>query len=638
MRQFSARLGCCLIAVCGLVAATVSAAPLTPAQKKELTDITGDVTKVRSLITRKKTDEAQQALDDAEARLKQLITDAQLMEDDRQLLAVRKQLEIQKGLLAKATGKGGAAVGVSFAKDVAPILSAKCDNCHSDARASGGLKLESFATMKAGGRSGPVLVPGNPQGSLIMQRLTANNPQARMPRNGEPLSQEEIRTIFQWIAGGAQFDGTEESVSLSVLTVNPDLAKEKLVITKATGNEKVSFVRDIAPTFVNTCGGCHNDNQRRGGLSLATFEKVMTGGQSGRVIVGGKPEESRLWRLVNADDTPVMPQGNMTGITRKFHADLRTWITEGAKFDGNDPKKPLRDLIPSQADLIAEKLAKLSPAEWIEKRKTDSKELWRKTFPQGREPQLVETDDFIALGDVSTRRLEEVGGWAQEQAASLRTMFNVKDQPLFKGKLAIFVFNDRFGYEEFNSSIHRRQVPREVVGHSDVTTAQEQAFAAVEDIGDEPSPTNPGLHLNVVEQVTGAFLKRDGGNLPDWLIRGTGLAIAAGKSGAANPYIGELRGAAGDALRKSNIANPADVFNDGQFSPADIGPIGYVLVEFLLKQGGPAAFGQLVRRFQAGDNAAEAIRTAYRTDPRQLATAFAAAAGSAAPGRPKKKS
>jgi hypothetical protein len=410
-----------------------------------------------------------------------------------------------------------------------------------------------------------------------------------------------------------------------------------VVIAKATGNEKVSFVRDIAPTFVNTCGGCHNDNQRRGGLSLATFEKAMAGGESGRVIVPGKPSESRLWRLVNADETPVMPQGNMTGITRTFHANLRTWITEGAKFDGNDAKKPLRDLIPSQADLIAEKLAKLSPEEWLAKRKTDSKELWRRTFPQGGEPTIVETDDFLVLGDVSQRRLEQVGGFAQDHAASLRTMFNVKDEPLFKGKLAIFVFKDRFGYEEFNSSIHRRQVPREVLGHSDVTTAQEQAFAAVEDIGDETSTTSPGLELSVIEHVTGAFLKRDGGSLPDWLTRGAGLAIAAGKSGTTNPYIGELRSAAGEALRKSNINNPAELFNDGQFSPADIGPIGYAMVEFLLKQGGAAPFGQLVRRFQAGDNAQEAIRTAYRTDARQLATAFANSVGSAGPGRSKKK-
>ncbi|HUQ72466.1 MAG TPA: c-type cytochrome domain-containing protein [Planctomycetaceae bacterium] len=636
MRCSSARLGLGLVVVLGLAGTFVWAAPLTPPQKKELADITSDVGKVRSLITRKKTEEAQQALDDAEARLKKLIEEAMLANDDRQLIAVHKQIEIQKGLLAKATGKG-AAPAVSFAKDVAPILANKCDNCHDATRASGGLRMESYATLEAGGRNGPVLVPGNPGASLIVQRITAANPMARMPRNAEALSQEEVRTIAAWIAAGAPFDGTEKTVSLALLTVNPDLAKEKVVIAKATGNEKVSFVRDIAPTFVNTCGGCHNDNQRRGGLSLATFEKAMAGGQSGRVIVPEKPNESRLWRLVNADDTPVMPQGNMTGITRKFHADLRTWITEGAKFDGNDAKKPLRDLIPSPADLIAEKLAKLSPEQWIEKRRTDSKELWRRTFPQGGEPSIGETEDFVVMGDVSQRRLEQVGGFAQEHAAALRTMFNVKDTPLFKGKLAVFVFKDRFGYEEFNSSIHRRQVPREVLGHSDVTTAQDQAFAAVEDIGDETSTTSPGLELNVIEHVTGAFLKRDGSNLPDWLTRGTGLAIAAAKSGAGNPYIGELRGAAGEALRKSNINNPADVFNDGQFSPADVGPIGYVLVEFLLKQGGAGPFGQLVRRFQAGDNAPEAIRTAYRTDARQLATAFATSAGSAGPARPKKK-
>jgi hypothetical protein len=339
---------------------------------------------------------------------------------------------------------------------------------------------------------------------------------------------------------------------------------------------------------------------------------------------------------VNADETPVMPQGNMTGITRKWHADLRTWITEGAKFDGIDAKRPLRDLIPSEADLLAEKLAKLSPEEWVEKRRTDSKELWRRTFPQGREPQIAETDDFLIFGDVSQRRLEQVGEWAQEHAVTLRTTFNVKDQPLFKGKLAVFVFNDRFGYEEFNSTIHRREVPREVLGHSDVTTAQERAFAAVEEIGDETSPTSPGLQLNVVENVTGAFLKRDGANLPDWLTRGAGLAIAAGKSGTGNPYIADLRGAAAEALRKSNITNPADVFNNGQFSPADVGPVGYLLVDFLLKQGGAGPFGQLVRRFQAGDSPQEAIRAAYRTDPRQLGTAFANAAGSVPP-RARKK-
>jgi hypothetical protein len=175
------------------------------------------------------------------------------------------------------------------------------------------------------------------------------------------------------------------------------------------------------------------------------------------------------------------------------------------------------------------------------------------------------------------------------------------------------------------------------VGHSDVTVAQDRAFAAVQDIGDDASPASPGLHLSVVDHVTGAFLARSGGRMPDWLTRGTGLAIAASKSAAGNPYIASLRGQAGDALRKSNLNDPADVFNDGQFSPADIGPIGYVLVDFLLRQGGGAApFGQMVKRFQAGDNPAQAIQAVYRTPPRQLGASFVQSAGIATGGTKKK--
>lgn len=603
----------------------VMAAPPTPAQRKELGELTSDVRKVPSLISRKKTEEAQAALDEVEKQLEALLGAAEFPENDRQVAALRKQIEIQKAALAKAAGGKGApaAAAISFAKDIAPILVDKCGNCHDAQRASGGLCLENFAALERGGRTGPLLVPGNPNNSLLLARLTAPNPMQRMPRNDEPLTQEELRKIATWIAAGAVFDGTEKNVALSLLKANPMLATEKVTIAKPTGNETVSFVKDIAPTFVTTCGGCHNAGPTpRGGFSLSTFERLMAGGESGKVIVPGKPDESRLWRLVNADDTPVMPQGNMARITRKWHADLRTWITEGAKFDGSDAKRPLAELIPTPEQLLAEQMAKLTPEQWTEKRLIDSQALWQRTFPQGDEAALHQTDNFIVLGDVAPRRLEEVGRWAEEQATTLRTMFNVKDQPLFKGKLAIFVFKERFGYEEFNNTVHRRQVPPEVSGHSDVTAAQAQAFAAVQDLGDDATSTKPNLQLNVLEHVTGAFLKRDGGNLPDWLARGAGLAIAAGKSGANNPYIMDLHARAGAALQKSNLQNPGDLFNNGQFSPADVGPIGYSLVEFLLKQGGAPAFGQLVRRFQAGDAPQAALQNAYRSDARQLGAAF----------------
>lgn len=617
--------------------AWLSAAP-TPAQKKELGDISSDIRKVASLVSRKKFDEAEAAIKEAEERLDKLMKEGQLPETEPQVRVLQRLIETQQGVLAKASGGKAGVVAVSFTKDVAPILVAKCDNCHSDDRGAGGLKLESFASMKLGGRNGPVLVPGNPANSLIIRRITAPTPQGRMPKDAEALDEKEIKAIGAWIAAGAKFDGQDEGVALSLLSKNPDAVKQpKAEIVKATGNEKVSFTRDIAPTLVYTCGGCHGANNPRGGLSMVSFEKLMAGGESGGVIKPGKPDESRLWRLVNADEEPIMPQGNMSRITRKWHGDLRTWITEGAKFDGNDPKRLLRDLIPTPEQLKTEELAKLSPDQWHEKRLKDSKDLWTQSFPQAGEPGIVETADFIVVGDVAPRRLEEVGAWAQEHAANLRTMFSVKEEPLFKGKLSLFVFKDRFGYEEFNSTIHRRQVPREVQGHSDVTTAQDRALAGVEDIGDNVTANSPGLHLSVIEHVTGAFLKRGGGTMPDWLIRGTGLALAGSKSAEAAPYMQALKGHASDALRKSNISSPADVFSNGQFAPGDVGPIGFLLVDFLLKNGGAPTFGNLVKRFQAGDAPAAAIQTVYRTDPRQLGTAFAGSIGNVPSGGGNKK-
>lgn len=606
-----------------VVASSVAFAAITPAQRKELADIRSDAGKAASLISKKKFEDAEQALKDAEDRLAAVIKEAQIEETDPALAPVRKVIETQRANLAKRTGAGGADE-VSFAKDIAPILVAKCVSCH-DEDAAGGLRLDTFAGMEKGGKNGPLAIAGRPQNSQIVFRVMSPNPQLRMPKNAAALTPEEIQKIGAWVAAGAKFDGDDKATDLAALGKKP--AGPPPEIVKATGDEKVSFIRDIAPTLVNTCGGCHGDNRRSGGLSLATFEKVMQGGDSGRVIVGGSLEGSRLWRLVNADEEPVMPQGQAR-ITRKWHADLRTWITEGAKYDGGDAKKPLRQMIPSEEQIKAELLAKLTPAEWVAKREKDSRDQWVRVFSKNSEPTVVQGPEFIVLGDVSEARLKDVESWATQYAGKLREMFSVKDAPLFKGKLAIFVLKERFGYEEFNNTIHRREVPREVTGHSEVTPGLEDAFIAVQDVGDEVSAESPGLHGAVLEHVTGAFLKKTGEGLPDWIIRGAGLALSGGKSGPAGDYVDSLQGEAGAILRSAKLAKPEDLFQNGTFAPGEVGAIGFTLVDFLLKQGGPVNFGRLVNRLQAGDKVETAIQTVYKSDCRVLAAAYASTLGS----------
>ncbi|MBM4077940.1 MAG: hypothetical protein FJ267_20110, partial [Planctomycetes bacterium] len=338
-----------------------------------------------------------------EQTLEQLTSDGSIPETDPALKSIRIQFEKARGLHAKASGKGT----VSFVKDIAPILTKRCVQCH-DETAKGGLKLDTFAGLEQGGTSGKVLNSGNAQSSLLMQRIVTPNPQFRMPKGGQGLSAKEIQAIGVWINEGAGFDGGEKTAELSTLSRKPTKLAPKIIIAKPTGDETVSFVKDIAPALVNICSGCHNDSQKRGGLSMATFEKLMRGGEGGRVIVPEKVDESRLFELLKSGD---MPRGQAR-IERKWYADLQTWIREGAKFDGPDPSKPLRDLVPTDDMIEAEKLAKLTPAEFAAKRLADSMEQWKKTFPSS-EPVCVEGSEFLVLGDSDETRLKQIEDWAK---------------------------------------------------------------------------------------------------------------------------------------------------------------------------------------------------------------------------------
>ena len=93
----------------------------------------------------------------------------------------------------------------SFRSDVLPILEQRCHACHRGASAQAGLSLTSAAAMTKGGSSGPAIAPGEPDVSLILQRIAGDKPS--MPPVGEPLAAEEVQIIRDWIAAGALDDG-----------------------------------------------------------------------------------------------------------------------------------------------------------------------------------------------------------------------------------------------------------------------------------------------------------------------------------------------------------------------------------------------------------------------------------------------
>ena len=110
--------------------------------------------------------------------------------------------------LAAAVALVAAAVGITpaadYEKQVKPILAQHCFACHGALKQEGNLRLDTVASMMAGGDSGSALTAGDSAASLIVERITATDASMRMPQEAEPLKAEQIEAIKAWIAAGAK--------------------------------------------------------------------------------------------------------------------------------------------------------------------------------------------------------------------------------------------------------------------------------------------------------------------------------------------------------------------------------------------------------------------------------------------------
>ncbi|MBT4693153.1 MAG: DUF1592 domain-containing protein [Planctomycetaceae bacterium] len=86
------------------------------------------------------------------------------------------------------------------------------------------------------------------------------------------------------------------------------------------------FEVKIAPLFARNCLGCHGAENHKGKLNLARKIDAFKGGESGKVILAGNPNESLLLEQVISGDMP--PEG--PSLTEQEIKDLQQWIKNGA--------------------------------------------------------------------------------------------------------------------------------------------------------------------------------------------------------------------------------------------------------------------------------------------------------------------
>src|SRR2546421_12125755 len=107
---------------------------------------------------------------------------------------------------------------VSFYHDLVPILKRSCTGCHHPDKLKGELDLTTYVAFQKGGKHGPAFQPGKPDDSRVIEEVSGEEP--NMPKEGDPLTKEEVALFERWIREGAKDDTPPEANSFK-LTAPP---------------------------------------------------------------------------------------------------------------------------------------------------------------------------------------------------------------------------------------------------------------------------------------------------------------------------------------------------------------------------------------------------------------------------------
>ncbi|MCB8932626.1 MAG: c-type cytochrome [Fimbriimonadaceae bacterium] len=103
---------------------------------------------------------------------------------------------------AAAPAPEGGATMASYA-EVQAIFDKSCVQCHGAGSPKEGIDLRSYESVMKGGDEGPVVVAGDPSGSLLVKALRGNGAK-QMPFMQSALPEEEIAKVEAWIKDGAK--------------------------------------------------------------------------------------------------------------------------------------------------------------------------------------------------------------------------------------------------------------------------------------------------------------------------------------------------------------------------------------------------------------------------------------------------
>ena len=197
-----------------------------------------------------------------------------------------------------------------FEDKIERIFASKCFACHNQDDSEAELDLSSPESILSGSENGKVLSDAEPERSILLKRINAKQ---MPPRDAEQLSDDEIRSINQWVKQGAKF--------------------------KSTNHAKVTAER-IIPLLHLRCVKCHGASKQEGGLDLRSVESLLKGGKNGPVVVKGDSSKSLIVERIVAEEMPPRKRIVPDSVKTMTQAELRllqSWIDQGM-----EPSPPYR--------------------------------------------------------------------------------------------------------------------------------------------------------------------------------------------------------------------------------------------------------------------------------------------------------
>jgi hypothetical protein len=115
----------------------------------------------------------------------------------------------------------------------------------------------------------------------------------------------------------------------------PALAAKDLDASKLpppSDKKGITYVRDIRPILEKTCFGCHGADKAKGNIRLDSLERIIKGGDDGKIVVAGSSDRSLLAYAVARTQVKKMPPPDKgEPLTREQAGLIRAWIDQGLK-------------------------------------------------------------------------------------------------------------------------------------------------------------------------------------------------------------------------------------------------------------------------------------------------------------------